>query len=132
MSRKPSLPQSPTPSPDRRLLSGWHTDYPGHSEVELPRIKSMIYLTETTEELGAIRLLPGTHTAEAQRWLRRIQAFHGIVTASQRWIDGVGLGLSGEQLPARAVEITPGDQVGHTVPCTFPRKIFIRSARAVC
>ena len=92
----------------------------------------MIYLTETTEELGAIRLLPGTHTAEAQRWLRRIQAFHGIVTASQRWIDGVGLGLSGEQLPARAVEITPGDQVGHTVPCTFPRKIFIRSARAVC
>ena len=78
----------------------------------------MVYLTQTSAALGAIRLLPASHTVEAQRRLRRLQAFHGVLTASQRWMDGT-FGVAGEELPAKAVEIREGsgDQVFFSSQC---------------
>ena len=54
----------------------------------LPRVKSMIYLTPTTAQKGAIRVLPATHTAAAQVLHRRLQALHGVITQSDRWKTG--------------------------------------------
>ena len=89
---------------------GWHSDYPGASEVALPRIKSMIYLQDTKRQFGSLRLLPASHTAEAQTRLRRIQAFHGVCTGHQRWVDGT-YRVTGDDLPGIAAEVTLGDQV---------------------
>ena len=39
---------------------GWHSDIPGPSEAGFPRIKTMLYLTKTTKDCGAIRFIPGS------------------------------------------------------------------------
>jgi hypothetical protein len=39
---------------------GWHSDIPGPSETGFPRIKTMLYLTKTTKDHGAIRFIAGS------------------------------------------------------------------------
>ena len=63
---------------------GWHSDIPGPTETAYPRIKGMVYLTPTTKERGAIRVIVGSHRADLQRELMPLQGCHvnGEVGAS--------------------------------------------------
>ena len=46
----------------------WHPDRPGdEEEISYIRLKTMIYLDETTRDAGAIRLIPGSHRVPPAR-----------------------------------------------------------------
>ena len=47
----------------------WHADRPGAAETEYRRLKVMIYLTPTTKEQGALRVIPGSHRMPFHEWL---------------------------------------------------------------
>ena len=86
-----------------------HSDIPGPSEC-YPRIKTMLYLTPTTKERGAIRFIAGSHTPEYQQQLKRVQGWHGIHTTHPLWAQGT-FGVSGPELPSVAIESSVGDFV---------------------
>ena len=87
---------------------GWHADVPGPSFAATPCVKVTMYLTETTREAGALRVLPASHTVESQVSLRRLQASHGLNTAHADWAEST-FGVPGPELPCTILESTPGD-----------------------
>jgi phytanoyl-CoA hydroxylase len=90
---------------------GWHSDIPGPSEASYPRIKCMVYLTPTTRDRGAVRFIPGSHTAAYQQSLKSLQGYHMVHTAlDPAWAAGT-FGTQGRDVPATAIEATPGDFV---------------------
>ena len=54
----------------------WHADRPGAAETEYRRLKVMIYLTPTTKEQGALRVIPGSHRMPFHQWLWPLQSHH--------------------------------------------------------
>lgn len=89
---------------------GWHADVPGPSEAKYPRIKLMLYLTDTYKDSGAFRVLPGSHTATYQMKLKALQGHHGVHTFHPLWADGT-FGVVGAELPSVALESTVGDLI---------------------
>lgn len=91
---------------------GWHVDIPGSTDTRYPRIKGILYLTETTREQGAIRFVAGSHREEFQRQLRPLQAtgqdFPGY---NGFWKQSNYYGVRGQDVPSVAVESVPGDFV---------------------
>ena len=80
------------------------------SETDYPRIKVVMYLTQTTASTGALRLLPGSHRASFHERLLCMDQAHGVHTSDPRW-QAATFGLPGEQLPGFAIESNPGDVI---------------------
>ncbi len=80
--------------------SQWHSD--GYGARPVLTIKMALYLDPITRETGALRVIPGSHRVgepfadSLEQGLRR---------------GGPGFGVDGSQVPAQALEITPGDLV---------------------
>lgn len=91
---------------------GWHNDIPGVTDTRYPRIKGLLYLTETTREQGAVRFVAGSHHEEFQRQLRPLQAtgqdFPGY---NGYWKEANYFGVRARDVPAVAVESKLGDFV---------------------
>jgi ectoine hydroxylase-related dioxygenase (phytanoyl-CoA dioxygenase family) len=81
----------------------WHPDRPGdEEEISYIRLKTMIYLDETTRDAGAIRLIPGSHRVP----------LHEEIEGKQRHQHGPTLapfGVPGAEVPCVAFESEPGD-----------------------
>lgn len=92
---------------------GWHCDIAGVEEATIKRVKVMIYLTPTTRQVGAMQVLPGTHTAAAQGdpGLRSLMGCHGMNTTIDPEWSANTFGVPGDQLPSHAIEAVPGDVV---------------------
>ena len=88
----------------------WHADRPGVSEVGIRRMKWMFYLTPTSEVAGALRCIPGSHTAVFHDQLRPLQAHHSLVSADPAWANGT-FGTDGRSIPAQVLAATPGDAI---------------------
>jgi hypothetical protein len=88
------------------------SDIPGPTDTWYPRIKGILYLTETTREQGAIRFVAGSHSEEFQRQLRPLQGsgqdFPGY---NGFWKEANYFGTRARDLPSVAVESKPGDFV---------------------
>jgi hypothetical protein len=106
-----TLPQGSPPAQDEEWTEhGWHADVPGPSEAKFPRIKMMLYLTDTHKEDGALRVIPGSHTVQYQQQLKALQGYHGIHTYHPLWAEGT-FGVAGADLPSTALESTVGDLI---------------------
>ena len=80
--------------------TAWHGGS-GSAEV-LPSVKIAFYLEALAKENGALRFIPGSHKGEFSETAgNRIQPARTILTP--------GSGVSPDELPAYAVETTPGD-----------------------
>ena len=104
----------------------WHADRPGSAETEYRRLKVMLYLTPTTKEQGALRVIPGSHRMPFHEWLWPLQNHHfkdGTI--------GDSFGARGEDIPSCAVETTPGDVVFfhhslfHAAYGKFPERRYV-------
>lgn len=92
---------------------GWHCDIAGVEEAAIRRVKVMIYLTPTSRQVGALRVIPGSHTAVAQanEGLRSLMGCHGMNTSTDpEWASST-FGVPGDQVPSHAIEACPGDIV---------------------
>jgi ectoine hydroxylase-related dioxygenase (phytanoyl-CoA dioxygenase family) len=85
-----------------RPVHHWHTDRPGETELEYTRIKIMIYLDPTVKDLGAIRVIPGSHRMPLHEALQPFQKRH-----VERTPDFFG--MDGADVPCYPVESRPGD-----------------------
>ena len=82
----------------------WHCDRPGEEEPDYVRIKVMLYLTPTTKETGALRVMPGSHRPPFYDQLDRLNHI-------QTEPDVMPFGAAGPDLPGCALEMEPGDAV---------------------
>lgn len=82
----------------------WHCDRVGEYDLNYTRIKVMVYLTPTTSEGGALRVMPGSHRAPLHQAMIPLNA-QGAHTS-----DAV-FGMPGRDLPGYALESSPGDVV---------------------
>ncbi len=82
----------------------WHCDRPGEDEPNYARLKVMLYLTATTKETGALRVMAGSHRAPMYDQLDRLNHV-------QSRPDVKPFGAAGPDLPGWAVEVKPGDGV---------------------
>ena len=84
---------------------GWHADRPGdHEEISYVRLKTMLYLDDTTKDSGALRVIPGSHR----------MPLHGEIEPERRHQRGETVdpfGVPGEDVPCFPVESNPGDLV---------------------
>ncbi|MBT5874803.1 MAG: hypothetical protein HOH43_15400 [Candidatus Latescibacteria bacterium] len=77
----------------------WHSD---GWHKELRHIKIAFYLDPLTRDSGALRVIPGSHIRE-DRYANELEA--------HRSESEVAWGVSGDQIPAVALETNPGDLV---------------------
>ena len=82
----------------------WHCDRPGEEEPDYVRIKVMLYLTPTTKEAGALRVMPGSHRPPFYDQLDRLNHI-------QSQPKEMPFGAAGPDLPGYALEVEPGDAV---------------------
>ena len=82
----------------------WHCDRVGEYDLQYTRIKVMIYLTPTTKEEGALRVMPGSHKAPLH------QAMIPLNAQGEHTSETV-FGMPGNDLPGYALESQPGDAV---------------------
>ena len=83
----------------------WHPDRPGdHEEISYVRLKTMLYLDDTTKESGALRVIPGSHR----------MPLHSEIEPEKHHQRGDRVdpfGLPGEDVPCFPVEPQPGDLI---------------------
>ena len=80
--------------------TGWHSD--GGWPRPIVYYKIAFYLDRLTRDSGAIRVIPGSHRY-GEGYAEALQA--GVRESEEAW------GVSGDQVPAVAVETAPGDVV---------------------
>ena len=85
-------------------VHNWHCDRVGEYDLNYMRIKVMIYLTPTTREEGALRVMPGSHRAPLH------QAMVPVNAQKNHSSDAI-FGMPGWELPGYALESQPGDVV---------------------
>jgi len=85
-------------------VHNWHCDRIGEYDLNYLRIKVMIYLTPTTREEGALRIMPGSHKAPLH------QAMVPVNAQKNHSSDGI-FGVPGWELPGHALDSQPGDVV---------------------
>ncbi len=78
----------------------WHSD--GYGTRPVLSIKMAFYLDDVAEDSGALRVIPGSH--------RVGEPFADAVNERLKK-EGLGFGMSGSDVPAQALPITPGDIV---------------------
>ena len=78
----------------------WHSD--GYTARPVLSIKMAFYVDAITRDTGALRVIPGSH--------RVGEPFADSLEEKLRR-DGPGFGVPGSEVPAQALEITPGDIV---------------------
>ena len=84
--------------------TGWHSDvWHGHwqAKTTLLNLKIAFYLDPLTRDTGALRVIPGSHRF-GDAYCNEVQK--GIC-------GGDSFGLSGQEIPAVAIDIRPGDLV---------------------
>jgi len=79
--------------------TGWHSD---GWNPDMLNIKFAFYLDPLTRETGALRVIPGSHSI-GDGYAQKLQ--DGIGSSAEHW------GVSGRDVPALALETTPGDVV---------------------
>lgn len=81
----------------------WHPDRPGDAEeISYVRIKTMLYLDQTSQETGALRVIPGSHRLP----------MHTAIEVKERHQHGPTLapfGVPGADIPCFFFESLPGD-----------------------
>ena len=82
----------------------WHCDRVGEYDLNYMRIKVMIYLTPTTKDEGALRVLPGSHRMSLHQAMVP-------VNAQKNHSSEPVFGVPGWELPGYALESRPGDAV---------------------
>lgn len=82
----------------------WHCDRPGEREPDYVRVKVMLYLTATTKETGALRVMPGSHRPP---FYDQLDPLNHVQARPER----MPFGAAGEDLPGYALEAAPGDAV---------------------
>ena len=90
--------------PNEPQIHCWHSDRIDEFALGYRRIKTMIYLTPTTRDTGAFRVIPGSHDSPFFDQLSR-HVYH----RGER--DERVLGLAVQDVPHVAIESTPGDVV---------------------
>ena len=80
--------------------TGWHSD--GGWPRPIVYYKIAFYLDRLTRDSGAIRVIPGSHRY-GEGYAEALQA--GVRESEETW------GVAGDQVPAVAVETSPGDVV---------------------
>ena len=102
----------------------WHADRPGEANASYPRIKIIMYLDETSEDRGCLRVIPGSHRPPLHTDLEPLQ--------EQQESSSPNLfGVSGLEMPSIPVESQPGDAVlftqslFHAVFKGFERRRYI-------
>ncbi|MEE2710572.1 MAG: phytanoyl-CoA dioxygenase family protein [Gemmatimonadota bacterium] len=85
-------------------VHNWHCDRVGEYDMDYMRIKVMIYLTPTTREEGALRIMPGSHKAPLHHAMVPVNA------QKDHSSDAI-FGMPGWELPGHALESQPGDVV---------------------
>ena len=96
-----------------RASADWHTDRPGREELFFTRIKTHLYLDVTTEDAGALRVIPGSHrmplhdllVTQLLKYYFKQSATEDVPIASN------ALGVTGPEMPSFPLESTPGDIV---------------------
>ena len=76
--------------------TGWHSD--GYNQRPVKSIKIAFYLDPVTTNSGALRVIPGSH--------RNIDSFGDLLESH---LTSDIFGMSGDQIPAVALESNPGD-----------------------
>ncbi|MBT5872299.1 MAG: hypothetical protein HOH43_02675 [Candidatus Latescibacteria bacterium] len=85
-------------------LHNWHCDRVGEYDMQYARLKVMIYLTPTTRDGGALRVMPGSHRAPLH------QAMVPLNSQGDNASQTV-FGISGSEVPGYPLESNPGDVV---------------------
>ena len=80
--------------------TGWHSD--GWRPDGLLHTKTAFYLDPVTRDTGALRVIPGSHRT-GDTYADTLQG--GIGKSQELW------GVKGDEVPAIALEVTPGDVV---------------------
>ena len=82
--------------------TGWHSDG-GHKAGDPMHIKIAFYLDRLTRNTGALRVIPGSHRLFGDFYADTLQK--DIRQSQELW------GMHGRDVPALALDITPGDLV---------------------
>ena len=94
--------------------TGWHSDL-GHASPYLT-MKIAFYLDEVTRDSGCLRVIPGSHTSG--------DSFAGtlndMMPSMKEFTTEESLGVAGQDIPAAALESTPGDLVSSTAASSTP------------
>ena len=77
----------------------WHSD--GYQK-EIRHVKIAFYLDHLTRDTGCLRVIPGSHR-RGDQYAETLEA--NVKQSQEQW------GISGDQVPAVALEIVPGDVV---------------------
>lgn len=85
-------------------LHNWHCDRVGEYDLQYTRLKVMIYLTPTTRDGGALRVMPGSHKAPLH------QAMVPLNEQGNNASQSV-FGIAGSEVPGYPLESNPGDVV---------------------
>ncbi len=98
---------------DGRASADWHADRPGVDELFFTRIKVHLYLDATTEAIGALRVIPGSHRMPLHELLvTQLLKYYFKQSATEDVpIASNALGVTGPEMPSFALESTPGDIV---------------------
>ena len=76
----------------------WHSD--GYGTRPVLTFKMAFYLDRITRDTGALRVIPGSH---------RVGDPYADAIEAKLARSGPGFGVPGDQVPAQALEISPGD-----------------------
>ena len=83
----------------------WHSDH--HLDTPFHSVKVAFYLDPVTHDSGCLRLIPGScHHGDAFA-----DALHAVVPISAENRSREVWGVHGSEVPALAIESTPGDMV---------------------
>ena len=98
---------------DGRASADWHSDRPGISELFFTRIKVHLYLDPTTKNMGALRVIPGSHRMPLHELLvKQLLKYYFKQSAKEDVpIASNALGVTGTEMPSFALESNPGDIV---------------------
>ena len=83
--------------------SRWHSD--GYARSAYRNIKFAFYLDPVARDSGCLRVIPGSH----HRGDDYAESLQNIMSSQRTWTMADRLGVTGQQMPAVALETHPGD-----------------------
>ena len=85
--------------------SRWHSD--GYARSAYRNIKFAFYLDPVGHDSGCLRVIPGSH----HRGDDYAESLQNIMSSQRTWTMADRVGVSGQELPAVALETHPGDML---------------------
>ena len=85
--------------------SRWHSD--GYARSKYRNIKFAFYLDPVGRDSGCLRVIPGSH----HRGDDYAESLQNIMSSQRAWTMADRLGVTGQEMPAVALETHPGDML---------------------